>query len=329
MNRGRRRVLNAAALLASRHLNAGAAAWVTAAGALSACASTKGEAALTQVADGAWMLPGSGGEVGPGNRGRIGNLSVVAGPDGLIAIDSGVSRRHGEAFLAAIDRATRLPVRALVLTHVRQEFVFGAAAFQDRGIPVHMHRDAARLMAGRCENCLRLLKEQLGEEEMSGTRVVTPDHLFDDASLPDLAAGRLQLWSRGLTSGPGDTAALHRPSGTLITGGLADNRYIPDVQDSDLRAWHEALHRLQQLEPRRIIPGHGPLAEPELLVTVDRYLNELDQAATRLANAGTALSDVADATDLPEFSSWDQYETIHRRNASVAFLRRERALMLR
>ena len=43
---------------------------------------------------------------------------------------------------------TDKPVRLALITHARQEFLFGAAAFRERGIPIHMHRETARLMAG-------------------------------------------------------------------------------------------------------------------------------------------------------------------------------------
>jgi hypothetical protein len=44
----------------------------------------------------------------------------------------------------------------------------------------------------------------------------------------------------------------------------------------------------------------------------------------RLLQQGAALSEVPDAAMLPAFADWDQYETIHRRNASVLFVRYER-----
>ena len=43
-----------------------------------------------------------------------------------------------------------------------------------------------------------------------------------------------------------------------------------------------------------------------------------------LVAAGASLSAVPDASDLAAYESWDQYETIHRRNASIVFLRIER-----
>jgi hypothetical protein len=43
-----------------------------------------------------------------------------------------------------------------------------------------------------------------------------------------------------------------------------------------------------------------------------------------LLRSGAALSEVPKRTVLPAFAHWDQYETIHRRNASVLFVRFER-----
>jgi hypothetical protein len=42
-----------------------------------------------------------------------------------------------------------------------------------------------------------------------------------------------------------------------------------------------------------------------------------------LLRSGAALSEVPNATKLPAFARWDQYETIHRRNASILFVRFE------
>lgn len=287
-----------------------------------------------QVAPGVYLLRGLPGEIGPENQGRTANTGFIVGPQGVLAIDSGVSRRHGEALLAAIGSVTPLPIRQLVLTHVRQEFLFGAAAFQEAGIPITMHPAAARLMAGRCEGCLKTLQRVLGAEEMRGTRVVKPEHQVDPASQAfDAAIGRpvrLLAWGPGgHSSGPGDLAVLDENTGTLFAGGLLDADTVPDVQDADFAGWRMGLSGLQALAPKHIVPGHGPVVGSEQVARIARYLDQLERRTAQLLDAGTALSDVADATQLQEFAGWDQYDTIHRRNASVVFLRHERALMLR
>lgn len=298
---------------------------------LGACAAPGATAAVAEpgvpieVAAGVYMLRGAAGEAAPENLGRVGNAGFVVGPAGVVAIDSGTSYLQGVALLQAIERVTPLPVRRLVLTHTRQEFLFGAAAFAERGIPVQMQTQAARLMAARCEGCLKTLKRLLGEEAMRGTAVVKPGLLFDDSLKLDLIGRPLRLLTFGHSSGPGDVAVLDEDSGVLFAGGLLDQDRIPDVQDAQLPGWHRALAALAGLPLRRIVPGHGPVAGPGLIGTVERYLQQLEARALALVKAGAALSEVPAATQLPEFEAWDQYETIHRRNASVVFLRLEQA----
>lgn len=269
------------------------------------------------------MVRGTGGEAGPENLGRTGNAGFIVGPTGVLAIDTGVSYRQGQALLAEIARTTPLPVRQVLITHTRQEFLFGAAAFRERGIPVQMQRGAAQLMASRCEGCLKTLQKLLGDSEMRGTTMFKPDATFDAAHTVGLIGRPVRVLYFGHSSGPGDIAVFDLQSGVLFAGGLLDQGYIPDVQDSRLASWGDALNALQALPLRAIVPGHGPVAGPQLVAEVATYLRELQARVTALLTQGAALSEVADQTELPAYKDWDQYDTIHRRNASVVFLRLE------
>ncbi|MFM2121122.1 MAG: hypothetical protein RL722_2590, partial [Pseudomonadota bacterium] len=213
-----------------------------------------------------------------------------------------------------------------------------ATVFQQRGIPVWMSRPAAQLMAARCATCLKNLTRVLGEAEMAGTKVPVADRVFDGGQeiggreIGELIGRPLRLLEFGHSSGPGHVAVLDPQTGSLLAGGLLDALRIPDVQDARLAGWQAALGQLQAAadrgEIRAVLPGHGPASPPALIRTVARYLSELDALALRLLKRGTPLSEVGDACELPEFAGWDQYETIHRRNASVLFLKHERDELL-
>jgi glyoxylase-like metal-dependent hydrolase (beta-lactamase superfamily II) len=217
----------------------------------------------------------------------------------------------------------------VLITHTRQEFLFGATAFRERGIPIQMHRQAALLMAARCEGCLKTLKRVLGDEEMRGSAVVTPDLLFDHSMPLDVIGRPMQLLHFGHSSGPGDTALFDEPSGVLFAGGLLDQGRIPDVQDGDAAGWKNALKALRRLPIQTVVPGHGPAAPASVVDTVARYLDQLEARMLGLLNAGAALSEAADQAVLPEFTGWDQYDTIHRRNASIVYVRLERELLFK
>ena len=285
-----------------------------------------------QVADGVYMVQGAPGEVDTQTLGRIGNSGFIVGETGVLAIDTGTSYQHGLALLAEIRRVTDKPVRLVLITHTRQEFLFGAAAFREQGIAISMQRKAAGLMQSRCERCLKTLRQVLGDEAMRGTAMFKPDQEYDAShaleTTPTLGR-RIRVLYFDHSSGPGDVAVLDERTGVLFAGGLLDHQRIPDVQDSDLDHWTEALQALRTLPLRAIVPGHGPLAPPAAINTEMRYLAQLRTRLVALLNSGTALSDVADASTLPEFARWDQYDTIHRRNASVLFVRFEREQMFK
>lgn len=288
------------------------------------CAPARG-AALPPVARGVYVIPGTGGDVAPQNGGRVANAVAIVGPRGVIVVDSGVSFRDGEAIIAATRRLSRRPIRLLILTHVAPEVVFGAAAFQVRGIPVLMHHDAAALMAARCDACLARLTDALGERAMVGTRVVVPDRLVAATTNLDLIGRRLRLIVPGRGSTPGALAVLDPQTGTLVAGDLVPVARVPDTRDTDGEDWRDALSVLGATRCAHLVPTFGRVADCQALDAIDAYFATLDACARRAFAEGVGLAAVPARCALPQFAGWDGYATLHAGNASRAFLRVERA----
>ena len=285
--------------------------------------------AARALAPGVYMLPGSGGTADESNLGRIGNAGFIVGSSGVVVVDTGTSYAHGQAILAAIRAVTDQPIKLALVTHTRPEFLFGGKAFQDAGIPVHMHERTARLMAARCETCLKQLRQVVGEAPLAGTTMYKADQTFADTHAVEGIGRAVRVLYLGHSSGPGDIAVLDETSGVLFGGGLLDAQRVPDIQDGDLARWHQALASLRGLRVATVVPGHGPASSSELVDTVDRYLSALEARMRQLVASGTSLMDVPEAGELPAYQRWDQYDLIHRRNASIAFLRIERELMFK
>jgi glyoxylase-like metal-dependent hydrolase (beta-lactamase superfamily II) len=301
-------------------------------GALGGCATIDaGPPKVQSLAPGVYLLPGATGAAEPDNLGRIGNIGFIVGPSGVIVIDTGTSYAHAQVVLAAIARVTDRPVKLALVTHVRPEFVFGGSAFRERGIAIRMHSRSARLMAARCELCLKVLRQTLGDAAMHDTAMYKPDQEFDEPShLLELIGRPVRVLHFGHSSGPGDIAVLDEQSGVLFAGGLLDTRRVPDIQDSELASWQHALVALHALHARVVVPGHGAAIDADIgIAAVETYLRRLEEKVRSLVDSGASLIDVGEAAELPEFARWDQYDTIHRRNASIAFLRFERELMFK
>jgi glyoxylase-like metal-dependent hydrolase (beta-lactamase superfamily II) len=277
---------------------------------------------IVVVAAGVYALLGTGGEITPGNSGRTANVAFIVGPQGVIVVDSGVSYREGTDIIEAVQRVSKQPIRLLVLTHPAQEVIFGAAAFQDRGIPVLAHRSSAQLIEERCATCLGHLQSILGDE-MAETRVVTPDRLLDGSQTLDLIGRRLRLVAPPWSSAPGAIAVFDEKTSTLIAGNMVSINRVPDIRDADPKAWQNALVHLTAMQCRHLVPGYGPIGSCADIGAFARYLRQLERRVDALVKEGVSLGELRDRCDLPEFARWDQYETLHPQNSHRTYIRLE------
>ncbi|MBI3526528.1 MAG: MBL fold metallo-hydrolase [Betaproteobacteria bacterium] len=275
-----------------------------------------------KVADGVYAFIGDAGEISAANRGFVGNSGFIVGPSGVIVIDTGTSYRHGRRMLEAIAQITDKPVELAIVTHAVQEFLFGNAAFAERGVPILAHRETTKLMKARCERCLENLKPVLGEE-LEGTRLVPPQRDIDATTTIEVGGRRLELLYLGWASTPGDLAVLDPDSGVLFAGGMVSIGRIPDIRDSDFEGWQRALRELAGFWPARIVPGFGPVSDPGAITQTAAYLDALDQTVKTLYAESSSLMEAVEKAILPAYRDWSMYATTHRQNALHRYLQLE------
>jgi glyoxylase-like metal-dependent hydrolase (beta-lactamase superfamily II) len=269
----------------------------------------------------AWI--GTPGDNSAANHGFTANSGFVVGKDSVTVIDTGTSYLHGKMMLDAIRRVTAKPVELVILTHAVQEFIFGAAAFEDLGIPVLAHRKTADLMRARCDHCLSRLKPLLGTD-LEGTRLVTPTHLIDSSTIVTSSGRPLEIHHFGWASTPGDLAVLDQASGVLFAGGLVSMDRVPEIRDADFEGWLAALSELRKLKASIVVPGHGRISGPEeAIAATESYLNALNAKVKHLYATGNGLLDAVEAGGLPAYAKLALYDSLHRRNVLHRFLQLE------
>ncbi|ENO75803.1 hypothetical protein B447_18959 [Thauera sp. 27] len=281
------------------------------------------------LAEGVHVLVGDVDAPTPANRGEIGNIGFVVGEQGTVVINCGASYRHGRAVIETAERIGGKPVVLAIITQPLQEFVMGASAFAERGIPVLSHRASAELIEARCETCLRTLRTQLGEDEMAGTRVVVPTQRIDGDTVVTVGGRELQLIHPGWGSSPGDLIVRDTHSGIVFAGALAGFGRVPELRDGDMAGWLAALDRLEALAGQGrdlVVPGYGAPAGTHALAALRHYLRDIDTRVHALLAAGTPLLEAIKAADLPAYSHWARYPLQHERNVQRRYLALENEL---
>ncbi|QKL02229.1 quinoprotein relay system zinc metallohydrolase 1 [Pseudomonas sp. NY5710] len=226
-----------------------------------------------QIAEGTWLLEGSTDNFAKANGGNVVNTAFIVTDEGVVVIDSGPSRRYGEALRQAIATVTDKPVLEVLLTHHHPDHVLGNQAFTD--VPIGALAGTAALLREQgdamAENMYRLVGDWMrGTEVVLRTRVVEP-------GVREVGGHRLRLLGlRGHTGA--DLAILDETTGVLFAGDLLFyQRALTTPNSPGLDVWLHDLDTLQALPWKQLVAGHGPLAsDAQPFVQMRDYLTWLD-----------------------------------------------------
>lgn len=279
-----------------------------------------------QIADGVWLLEGSTENFAQNNGGNIVNSGFIVTDQGVLVIDSGPSKRYGEALRLAIAGVTDKPVLTLWLTHHHPDHVLGNQAFAD--VPIAALAATTALLAEQGEAMAENMYRLVGDW-MRGTEVVLPTQTLTPGLL-EVGGRRLRLLGlRGHTGA--DLAILDEASGVLFAGDLLFyQRALTTPGTPGLDVWLSDLEQLQALPWKQIVPGHGPVASNAAPFTQMRdYLGWLDSVMREGAAQGAEMSELIGVAIPPRFAaiSLSRYELI--RSVSHLYPRYEQAQMKR
>jgi len=261
------------------------------------------------LAEGVWLLEGSTASFDKANGGNIVNTGFIVTDSGVVVIDSGPSRRYGEAMREAIARVTDRPIIKVLLTHHHPDHVLGNQAFADVPIAAlagttELLREQGNAMA---ENMYRLVGDW-----MRGTEVVLPTESVTTGTL-QVGGRTLRLLAlRGHTGA--DLAILDERSGVLFAGDiLFYQRALTTPNSPGLDVWLADLDTLQALPWKRLVAGHGPVADDAAPFAQMRdYLGWLDGLLRDSAASGADMNEVIQSPIPERFAgiSLTRYELI-------------------
>lgn len=226
-----------------------------------------------QIAQGTWVLEGSTDNFQKANGGNVVNTAFIVTDAGVVVIDSGPSKRYGEAMRQAIAGVTDKAVIEVLLTHHHPDHVLGNQAFAE--VPIAALAGTTELLRQQgdamTENMYRLVGDW-----MRGTEVVLPTEVVQPGRR-EVGGHRLRLL--GLAGHTGaDLAIFDETTGVLFAGDLVFyERALTTPNSPGLDVWQRDLDTLQALPWQQLVPGHGPVAsDSRPFAQMHDYLRWLD-----------------------------------------------------
>lgn len=211
------------------------------------------------------------------------NAGIVVGQDAVLVVDTLISAKEEERFLADIRRITRKPIKYVVNTHTHLDHAFGNCVFARLGATV-ISQSADRDYLARAGAAA--LKNSAGyglkPEDMAGTVISLPTRTFADRMTLDLGGEKVELINLGPSHTAGSTVVYLPAKKFAFAGDILFTDFHPFLADGDIPGWTKALDTLMAMDLERVVPGHGPLSTKKDLAEMKEYLNYFDAKAPDL-----------------------------------------------
>src|SRR5271167_4443919 len=264
----------------------------------------------------AWMLPDGG--FGWSNAG------LVAGDGASLLVDTLFDLPLTREMLAAMAPITeRAPITDALITHSNGDHTHGNQLL-DASVRIIAAKDTAEEIAhGMPPELLAMTqtgdlgpvatpyaRERFGHFDFSGIEVRNADETFDRDLTIDVGGRRVDL----LNLGPAHTAAdsvVHVPdAGVLFGGDLLFIGCTPIVWAGPIANWIAACDAMIALDAPIVVPGHGPITDPDGIRAVRGYLAHVDEQAEAAYRKGLSWAEAANGIDLGEYATWLDAERV-------------------
>ena len=273
---------------------------------------------LHEVADRvwAWTLPDGG--YGWSNAG------LVAGDGASLLVDTLFDLALTREMLTAMASITeRAPITDALITHSNGDHTHGNQLL-DPSVRILAARGTADEIAhGMAPEMLAMVqtanlgpvatpyaRDRFGHFDFSGITVRNADQTFEWELTLEVGGRRVDL----LNLGPAHTAAdsvVHVPdAGVLFGGDLLFIGCTPIVWAGPIANWIAACDVMIALDASIVVPGHGPVTDPDGIRAVRGYLAHVARQAEIAHYKGLSWAEAADTIDLGEYATWLDAERV-------------------
>ena len=273
---------------------------------------------LHEVADRvwAWILPDGG--YGWSNAG------LVAGDGASLLVDTlfdlALTREMLTAMKAITDRA---PITDALITHSNGDHTHGNQLLDGSVRIIAAEGTAEEIAHGMAPEMLAMAqtanlgpiatpyaRDRFGHFDFSGIKLRNADQTFDHHLTIEVGGRQINM----LNLGPAHTAAdsvVHVPdAGVLFGGDLLFIGCTPIVWAGPIANWVAACDAMIALDAPTVVPGHGPITDPDGIRAVRGYLAHVAEQAEAAYRKGLSWAEAADTIDLGEYASWLDAERV-------------------
>jgi glyoxylase-like metal-dependent hydrolase (beta-lactamase superfamily II) len=246
---------------------------------------------------------------------------------GGVVIDTQSDLPHAQRMIDLFSQVWPAMPDRVINTHEDADHVWGNQLFEGaeiiahRSVPERMKQvaepDESQELLHGVGNLLKRLVlrtlhpgllaagQQLAEDyNFDGIELVLPTTLFDTRYELDLDGTEVHLIYVGPCHQVGDTI-IHVPKeGVIFAGDVLFRQCTPMGWTGSFEKWFQCLDLMISLEPKVIVPGHGPLCGVEGAIEMKQYLEYVRTESKKCFDDGMPALEAAKRIEFGPYGEW-------------------------
>ena len=283
----------------------------------------------TKIARNSYVIHGPLGVPSVENQGFMNNPAFITTATGVVIIDPGSSLQSGEMVLRQIEGVTKMPVVAVINTHMHGDHWLGNHAIYNRypEVAIYGHPDMrARVEAGVGEEWRQLLL-RLTDKATMGTEIVPPNHSIDHQDELTIGDTLFRFIHTGVAHTPNDLMLEIPEEGVIFLGDNVLYKRLGQMDDGTILGNIAAIERALESRQAIFVPGHGPTGGREIALAYHRYLSRLYQSVERYYDDNLTPAEMKEDViiEMSEFHDWVGFQQVIGRHINLVYLEVEEA----
>jgi len=249
------------------------------------------------------------------------NAGIIRGKDGVLLIDTLFDLNLTKTMLDQIARKVGKPIKWVVNTHHNGDHCWGNQLVADaeiighRMFPEELMKTSPELIetlksAPADIPGVALIQKAMKPFDFSGIKLTPPTRLFDNQLTLHIDDREIKMIHVGPAHTSTDVIVFFPEERVLYAGDIIFRLCTPIGWEGTFDNWITALDRIVKLDPRRIVPGHGPLCGVEGAVEMREYLQYVYREAREYYDREMTAADAAKKIDLGPYANWTEPERI-------------------
>jgi glyoxylase-like metal-dependent hydrolase (beta-lactamase superfamily II) len=220
------------------------------------------------------------------------NIGIIVGSRGTLVVDTGLGVRNGQTVLREVQKVSKTPELHLASTHFHPEHDLGAGGFPAQAKMIRSQDQQREIVEQGAATIERFRGfSAMNAELLQGVEFRKADVSFDRDHLLDLGGVRVRILAMGYNHTRGDTAFFVEGDGVLFSGDVVMTA-LPNVGGtSTVRQWLTSMDVFEKLQPKRIVPSHGPMGDASLIATYKTLLSMVQTRAAELKQQGKSVDE--------------------------------------